>query len=59
MAKLEVLKESNSLCHAYVSINLEAHVSYRISRIDVPNYIFGDDVQTRRLYAIYLNMNEC
>jgi hypothetical protein len=46
VTKFEVLQESYSLCHAYVPINLKAHVSYWISRIDVPNYILCDNVQS-------------
>ena len=44
MTKLEVLKKSNGLCHAYVAIDLEAHVSHRVSRVDVPYNILGYDV---------------
>lgn len=44
VTELEVLKEGNCLCHTYVTINLEAHISNRISRIDVSYDIFCDDV---------------
>lgn len=45
MSELEVLEESYSLCHTNVTINLEAHVSYRISWINVSYDIFRDDIQ--------------
>lgn len=52
MAKFEVLQEGNSLCHTNVAINLEAHICYRISRVDVSDDILRDDVQTWTLYVI-------
>jgi hypothetical protein len=45
VAKLEVLQKGYGLCHANVAVHLEAHVSNRISRVDIPNYILSDDVQ--------------
>lgn len=45
MAKLEVLEESYSLSHTNVTIDLEAHVSDRISWIKVSYDIFRDDIQ--------------
>lgn len=47
MSELKVLEERNGLRHAYVSVDLEAHVRHRISRINVSNYILRDDVQAR------------
>lgn len=47
MSELKVLEERNGLRHAYVSVDLEAHVRHRISWINVSNYILRDDVQAR------------
>ena len=46
MAKLEVLEESDGLCHTYVPIHFEAHIGNRVSWVDIPNCILSDDVQT-------------
>lgn len=45
MAKFEVLQERDSLSHTDVTIDFEAHVSHRVSRINVPDDVFCDDVQ--------------
>lgn len=49
MSEFKVLKESNRLRHADVTVHLEAHVSDWISGVNVPDYILRDDIQSRRL----------
>lgn len=53
MAELEVLQESDGLRHTNVTINLEAHVSYRISRVDIPYDVLRYYVQARALLLDY------
>lgn len=49
MAELEIVEKGNSLSHAYISVRLEAHVSYWFSWQYDPHYVFCDDVQSWRL----------
>lgn len=46
MAEFEVLQKSQSLSHAYISVDLKAHVCNRALRVHVTNDIFSDNVQT-------------
>lgn len=49
MAKLEVFQKSDSLFHAYISINFKAYVSDWIARVEIPNDILGHHIQSRGL----------
>lgn len=44
MTELEIIEKGNSLSHAYITVRLEAHISYRFSWQYHPHYIFRDDI---------------
>ena len=51
MAKLEVLQKGNPLLHTDVSIHLKAHVGNWISRIQIPDDILRDHIQSGCLFT--------